>query len=83
MPPEVVFDEIWSNPPIHIGKPELHTLLDTWLPRLRPDGVGWLVVNRHLGGDSLHTWLTGRGWDVHRQASQRGFRILRVRRKTT
>ena len=22
------FDEIWSNPPIHIGKPALHELLD-------------------------------------------------------
>ena len=26
------FDEIWSNPPIRIGKPALHDLLLTWLP---------------------------------------------------
>jgi 16S rRNA G1207 methylase RsmC len=82
VPGDVTFTQIWSNPPIHIGKAELHVLLDTWLPRLAPGGVGWLVVNRHLGGDSLHAWLIGRGWDVHRQASQRGFRVLRVTRKT-
>jgi 16S rRNA G1207 methylase RsmC len=78
---DVTFAQIWSNPPIHIGKPELHALLERWLPRLTPDGVAWLVVNRNLGGDSLHAWLCGRGWVVHRQASQRGFRILRVTRK--
>ena len=43
------------NPPIRIGKDELHALLLRWLPRLAPDGVAWLVVARHLGGDSLHT----------------------------
>ena len=32
--PSVTFDEIWSNPPIRIGKPALHELLLTWLPRL-------------------------------------------------
>jgi 16S rRNA (guanine1207-N2)-methyltransferase len=82
VPPDVTFAEIWSNPPTHVGKAELHTLLDRWLPRLTPDGVAWLVINRHLGGDSLHTWLVGRGWNVQRTASQKGFRVLRVTRKT-
>ena len=82
VPDDVLFTEIWSNPPIHIGKAELHVLLDRWLPRLTPDGIAWLVINRHLGGDSVHAWLTGRGWHVFRQASQKGFRILRVTRKT-
>jgi 16S rRNA G1207 methylase RsmC len=82
VPEDVTFAEIWSNPPIHIGKAELHALLDRWLPRLTPDGTAWLVINRHLGGDSVHTWLTGRGWHVVRQASQKGFRVLRVTRKT-
>ena len=43
-----------------------------------PDGVGWLVVGRNLGGDSLHRWLADSGWDVTRHASQKGFRVLRV-----
>src|SRR5438094_196509 len=28
VPPDVIFDEIWSNPPIRVGKAELHELLD-------------------------------------------------------
>ena len=82
VPAEVTFAQIWSNPPTHVGKAELHALLARWLPRLAPGGVGWLVINRNLGGDSLHTWLTGLGWDVARTASQRGFRVLRVSGKT-
>jgi len=81
VPDDVTFDQIWSNPPTHVGKAELHALLQRWLPRLAPDGVTWLVINRHLGGDSLHGWLTSLGWDVVRIGSQRGFRVLRVRRK--
>jgi 16S rRNA G1207 methylase RsmC len=81
VPDDVAFDQIWSNPPTHVGKAELHALLERWLPRLAPDGVAWLVINRHLGGDSLHAWLTSLGWDVDRVGSQRGFRVLRVRRK--
>src|SRR4051812_45189922 len=82
VPADVAFDQIWSNPPVHVGKAELHALLDRWLPRLQPDGVAWLVINRHLGGDSLHAWLLDRGWAVARVASQKGFRVLRVARKT-
>ncbi len=80
VPGEVTFTQIWSNPPIRIGKDELHQLLLHWLPRLAPDGVAWLVVARHLGGDSLHRWLTERGWQVGRHASQKGYRVLRVTR---
>jgi 16S rRNA G1207 methylase RsmC len=78
VPGDVTFAEIWSNPPTHVGKVELHALLERWLPRLAPDGVAWLVINRHLGGDSLHTWLVSLGWVVQRVASQKGFRVLRV-----
>ena len=81
VPAEVTFDQIWSNPPTHVGKAELHAVLDRWLPRLAPDGVAWLVINRHLGGDSLHTWLVDRDWVVARTASQKGYRVLRVTRK--
>jgi 16S rRNA G1207 methylase RsmC len=74
----LMFDQIWSNPPIRIGKAELHELLRRWLPRLAPDGVAWLVVARHLGGDSLQEWLIAEGFSVDRHASQKGFRILRL-----
>ncbi|MGC5022125.1 class I SAM-dependent methyltransferase [Micromonospora sp. DT47] len=80
VPADVSFTQIWSNPPIRIGKAELHELLRRWLPRLAPDGVAWLVVARHLGGDSLHRWLVDEGWQVERQASQKGYRVLRVTR---
>ena len=82
VPGDVVFDQIWSNPPTHVGKAELRALMERWLPRLAPGGVAWLVINRHLGGDSLHAWLVELGWQVERMASQKGFRVLRVCRKT-
>ena len=78
VPGDVTFDQIWSNPPTHVGKAEMRAMLQRWLDRLAPDGVAWLVINRNLGGDSLHQWLTSLGWQVARVASQRGFRVLRV-----
>lgn len=78
VPGDIRFAQIWSNPPIRIGKDELHSLLSRWLPRLAPGGVAWLVVGRHLGADSLHRWLTEQGRQVERHASQKGFRVLRV-----
>ena len=73
-------DEIWSNPPIRIGKGPLHELLREWLGRLRPDGRAQLVVQRNLGADSLHRWLAEElGTDVVRTASAKGFRVLTVR----
>ena len=58
MPDDVVFDAIWSNPPIHIGKPAMHAMLLQWLPRLTRPGEAIMVVQRHLGSDSLQAWLT-------------------------
>jgi 16S rRNA (guanine1207-N2)-methyltransferase len=81
VPDDVRFREIWSNPPIRIGKAELHALLLRWLPRLAPDGVAWLVVARNLGADSLQVWLIERGWSVERHASQKGYRVFRVERR--
>jgi len=72
------FDVLWSNPPIRIGKQELHTLLLTWLSRLLPTGEAWLVINRNLGSDSLAVWLTKQGYSTERLTSKRGFRVLRV-----
>ncbi|WP_167005610.1 methyltransferase [Mumia sp. ZJ430] len=76
----VTFDEIWSNPPIRIGKEALHALLLTWLPRLAEDGVARLVVGKNLGADSLARWLADQGWPTEKAASAKGFRVLLVRR---
>lgn len=78
--PEGEFDEIWSNPPIRIGKAALHELLLTWLPRLAPGGRAVMVVGKNLGADSLQRWLTEQGWPTERVASAKGFRVLQTRR---
>lgn len=78
VPDGVRFDVIWSNPPIRIGKAALHELLTRWLGRLAPSGIAILVVQKHLGSDSLAAWLTARGWEVERVCSRAGFRLLRV-----
>jgi 16S rRNA (guanine1207-N2)-methyltransferase len=79
VPAEVKFDEIWSNPPIRIGKPALHDLLLTWLPRLAPDGRAVMVVGKNLGADSLQVWLGEQGYPCERLASAKGFRVLQAR----
>jgi len=76
--PDLQFAQIWSNPPVRVGKADLHALLSRWLPRLAPGGVAWLVIARYLGGDSLHRWLLDQGWQTVRHASQKGYRVLRV-----
>ncbi len=80
VPEGMSFSGIWSNPPIRVGKETLHELLAVWLARLAPGARAWLVVNRHLGGDSLAAWLTDRGWEVRRAASKSGYRVLEVAR---
>jgi 16S rRNA (guanine1207-N2)-methyltransferase len=72
-------DIIWSNPPIRISKPALQGLLTRWLGRLTPGGHADIVVQRHLGADSLHAWLTESGYPTQRLASAKGYRVLRVR----
>jgi 16S rRNA (guanine1207-N2)-methyltransferase len=78
--PDTRYDEIWSNPPIRIGKEPLHALLLIWLDRLRADGVARLVVGKNLGADTLQRWLGEQGYAVLRAASAKGFRVLVVRR---
>jgi 16S rRNA (guanine1207-N2)-methyltransferase len=78
--PATTYDEIWSNPPIRVGKTALHDLLLTWLPRLAPDGRAVLVVGKNLGADSLQRWLGDKGWPTQRLASAKGFRVLQVTR---
>ena len=77
--PNTRYDEIWSNPPIRIGKQNLHELLLTWLARLTPDGLARLVVGKNLGADTLQRWLTEQGYACERVASAKGFRVLVVR----
>jgi len=76
--PGRTYDEIWSNPPIRIGKEALHALLLTWLPRLRPTGSARLVVSKNLGADTLQRWLVEQGFGCERAASSKGFRVLLV-----
>jgi 16S rRNA (guanine1207-N2)-methyltransferase len=78
VPDDVRFAAIWSNPPIRVGKTSLHELLTTWLGRLAPGGAAHLVVQRHLGADSLAAWLGRQGWTVARRASRQGYRLLDV-----
>lgn len=80
VPAEVRFAAIWSNPAIRIGKPALHAMLLRWLGHLADDGLAVLVVQKHLGSDSLQAWLTGQGWPTTRLNSAAGYRILQVTR---
>jgi 16S rRNA G1207 methylase RsmC len=83
VPDDVTFEALWSNPPIRVGKSELHELLRRWLPRLAPGAAAHLVVQRHLGADSLHRWLDdelGPALQTDRAGSAKGFRVLRVTR---
>jgi len=78
VPDDVRFDAIYSNPPVRVGKGPLHELLLTWLARLRPGGRAYLVVQRHLGSDSLAAWLATQGYEVKRLKSKKGYRVLEV-----
>lgn len=82
VPEGVVLGELWSNPPIRVGKAALHEMLARWLGRLHPAGQAHLVVQRNLGADSLARWLAGPDVGVplavERVATSAGFRVLRV-----
>ena len=77
--PHLQFDGLWSNPSIRIGKAAMHHMLTVWLDRLTPTGSAWLVVQRHLGADSLADWLTEQGWATTRVCSRAGYRLLEVK----
>lgn len=77
------FDVMWSNPPIRVGKVELHQIMHTWLPRLRAGGTAWLVVAKHLGADSFEKWLRTEfegSHEVERADTHKGFRVIAVTR---
>ena len=79
--PETRYDEIWSNPPIRIGKQALHELLLTWLAtagarRCRTSGGGQEPRCGHPAAVADRAGLQLRA----RSASAKGFRVLLVRR---
>ncbi|MGO4384775.1 class I SAM-dependent methyltransferase [Specibacter sp. RAF43] len=86
--PGLRFNTIWSNPPIRVGKAELHSILLMWLPRLAEGGTAYLVVQKNLGSDSLQRWLAAElaeqfpalGLKVSRDSTTKAFRILKVAR---
>ena len=80
VPAGATFAAIYSNPPVRVGKRQLHALLDRWLGRLESGAPAYLVVRKDLGADSLARWLGGRGYSVARTASRAGYRVLEVRR---
>ena len=83
VPVDIEFMAIWSNPPIRVGKSELHAILEKWLPRLESGCDAWLVVQRNLGSDSLHRWLEAtfpESFSFVRAATSKGFRVLRARK---
>jgi 16S rRNA G1207 methylase RsmC len=85
VPADITFTTIRSNPPIRVGKNELHDMLRRWLPRLEPGSDAWLVVQRNLGSDSLHRWLQAElphDFAVMRAATNKGYRVLRVRHRS-
>jgi len=84
VPDDITFMTLWSNPPIRVGKNELHGMLEHWLPRLDPGCDGWLVVQRNLGSDSLHRWMQAtfpEEFSFVRAATNKGYRVLRARRR--
>ena len=79
VPAAARFAAVYSNPPVRLGKQPLHELLETWLGRLAPDGVAHLVVQRHLGADTLARWLSEQDYGVRRIRSRQGYRLLEAR----
>ena len=79
--PNLEIDHIWSNPPIRIGKENLHDLLRNYLSRLKPTGDAYLVVQKQLGAESLQRWIA-KQWperEVTKVENSKGFRVIRIR----
>ena len=84
VPSDLIFTGIWSNPPIRVGKDQLHEILLQWLPRLKSKGIAMLVVQKNLGADSLHRWLEAEmpaGFSTERIDTAKAFRVLRTTAK--
>jgi 16S rRNA G1207 methylase RsmC len=83
VPADLTLTTLWSNPPIRVGKNELHAMLSTWLPRLEVGSDAWLVVQKNLGSDSLQRWLAAElpAFTVARAATNKGYRVLRAKKR--
>jgi 16S rRNA G1207 methylase RsmC len=82
VPRDISFSGIWSNPPIRVGKAELHSILLNWIPKLSPDAEAHLVIQKNLGADSLHRWLVAElpeEFSTIRIDTAKSFRVLRVK----
>jgi 16S rRNA (guanine1207-N2)-methyltransferase len=85
VPANLTFSGIWSNPPIRIGKKQLHELLLKWVPRLAVEAEAYLVVQKNLGSDSLQKWLTDElagSFEVSRYTSIKTYRVIKVKRSS-
>jgi 16S rRNA G1207 methylase RsmC len=85
VPESLVFSGIWSNPPIRIGKKQLHELLLKWLPRLAAGAEAYLVVQKNLGSDSLQKWLMEElagNYEVSRYTSIKTYRVIKVKKNS-
>jgi 16S rRNA (guanine1207-N2)-methyltransferase len=80
VPDDIEVGLVASNPPIRVGKTALHELCRTWLHRLTDRGEAWWVVQKHLGSDSLQSWMNTEGWPTERIRSRQSYRILRSTR---
>jgi 16S rRNA (guanine1207-N2)-methyltransferase len=74
------FDEVWCNPPFHVGRQVVGALSRAFVAAahqaLRPGGVAWFVVNRALPYErELETW--GEHADVT-PAGERTFTVWRA-----
>jgi 16S rRNA G1207 methylase RsmC len=83
VPADIFFDQVWSNPPIRVGKTALHEILQLWINRLSADSSAYLVVQKNLGSDSLQKWLVaefGSAFATTRIDAAKSFRVLKVAR---
>ncbi len=78
VPDDLRLAAVYSNPPVRVGKTEMHALLTRWIDRLDPPGVAHLVVHKHLGADSLMSWLIAQGYATERTRSRQGYRLMDV-----
>jgi 16S rRNA (guanine1207-N2)-methyltransferase len=78
---DTVFDLIWTNPPIRVGKVALRSIMARWLNALSPQGEAWIVIAKKLGGDNLQQWINAGeagAFQDTREETSKGFRVLRV-----